>query len=121
MSQSIADIRKTYARAALLESDTAEVPMEQFGRWWNQALEAKIDEVNAMTLATVDEHGSPDARIVLLKGVDDFSFHFYTNYQSRKGKQLETNAQAVLVFFWKELERQVRVRGQIEQIGRAHV
>lgn len=116
MHDAIADIRKTYAQAQLLESETASEPMEQFGRWWNQALEAQIDEVNAMTLATVDAKGMPDARIVLLKGVDAAGFHFYTNYQSQKGIQLESNGQGALVFFWKELERQVRVRGRIERM-----
>lgn len=116
MSHSIADIRKTYAQAELLESDAAAAPMEQFDRWWKQALEAQIDEVNAMTLATVDVSGMPDARIVLLKGVDEAGFHFYTNYQSRKGMQLSNNDQACIVFFWKELERQVRVRGRMERL-----
>ena len=116
MSTPIADIRKTYAHAELLESDAAAAPMEQFDRWWAQALEAKIEEVNAMTLATVDASGMPDARIVLLKGIDEIGFHFYSNYQSRKGMQLTNNEQACLVFFWKELERQVRVRGRMERL-----
>jgi pyridoxamine 5'-phosphate oxidase len=116
MSTPISDIRKTYAHAELLESDAAAAPMEQFDRWWAQALEAKIEEVNAMTLATVDASGMPDARIVLLKGVDEVGFHFYSNYQSRKGMQLTNNEQACLVFFWKELERQVRVRGRMERL-----
>lgn len=116
MSTPISDIRKTYAHAELLESDAAAAPMEQFDRWWAQALEAKIEEVNAMTLATVDASGMPDARIVLLKGVDEIGFHFYSNYQSRKGMQLTNNEQACLVFFWKELERQVRVRGRMERL-----
>ena len=76
MSHSIADIRKTYAQAELLESDAAAAPMEQFDRWWKQALEAKIDEVNAMTLATVDTSGMPHARIVFVKGVDEAGFYF---------------------------------------------
>ena len=116
MSTPISDIRKTYAHAELLESDAAAAPMEQFDRWWAQALEAKIEEVNAMTLATVDASGMPDARIVLLKGVDEIGFHFYSNYQSLKGMQLTNNEQACLVFFWKELERQVRVRGRMERL-----
>jgi len=116
MSTPISDIRKTYAHAELLESDAAAAPMEQFDRWWAQAVEAKIEEVNAMTLATVDASGMPDARIVLLKGVDEVGFHFYSNYQSRKGMQLTNNEQACLVFFWKELERQVRVRGRMERV-----
>ncbi len=119
MNPSIADIRKTYAQAQLLESDTASDPMQQFDHWWTQAVEAQIDEVNAMTLATVDADGMPDARIVLLKGVDAAGFHFYTNYSSRKGKQLEVNPKASLVFFWKELERQVRVRGRMERLPAA--
>jgi pyridoxamine 5'-phosphate oxidase len=116
MNPSIADIRKTYAQAQLRESDTASNPMAQFTSWWEEAVRAQIDEVNAMTLATVKSDGSPDARIVLLKGVDEKGFHFFTNYQSRKGKQLQANPQAALVFFWKELERQVRIQGQIEQL-----
>ena len=117
MSTPISDIRKTYAHAELLESDAAAAPMEQFDRWWAQALEAKIEEVNAMTLATVDASGMPDARIVLLKGVDEVGFHFYSNYQSRKGMQLTNNEQACLVFFWKELERQIRIEGVLEKVS----
>ncbi len=119
MNPSIADIRKTYAQAQLLETDTSSDPMEQFGKWWQQAVEAEILEVNAMTLATVTEEGMPDARIVLLKGMDGQGFHFYTNYQSRKGQQLEANPRAALVMFWKELERQVRIKGQIERLPEA--
>lgn len=119
MNPSIADIRKTYAQAQLLESETAAEPMGQFYRWWEQAVQAEIDEVNAMTLATVDADSMPDARIVLLKGVDAAGFHFYSNYNSRKGKQLEANSKASLVFFWKELERQVRVRGRMERLPEA--
>ncbi|MBM3433061.1 MAG: pyridoxamine 5'-phosphate oxidase [Bacteroidetes bacterium] len=116
MNPSIADIRKTYAQAQLLESETTSDPMEQFEKWWQQAVQAAILEVNAMTLATVGADGMPDARIVLLKGVDGQGFHFYTNYQSRKGQQLETHPQAALVLFWKELERQVRIKGRIERL-----
>lgn len=116
MNPSIADIRKSYAQAQLLESDTAADPMEQFGKWWEQAVRAEILEVNAMTLATVTAEGMPDARIVLLKGMDEQGFHFYTNYQSRKGQQLEADPRAALVLFWKELERQVRIKGRIERL-----
>ncbi len=116
MNPSIADIRKTYAQAQLLESETAADPMEQFGKWWEQAVRAEILEVNAMTLATVNADGMPDARIVLLKGMDGQGFHFYTNYQSRKGQQLEINPRAALVLFWKELERQVRIKGRMERL-----
>lgn len=119
MNPSIADIRKTYALAQLKESETASNPMQQFGKWWDEAVSAEIDEVNAMTLATVDANGSPDARIVLLKGVNENGFHFFTNYQSRKGQQLQAEPHAALVFFWKELERQVRVQGTIERLSDA--
>lgn len=119
MSPSIADIRKTYAQAQLLESETASDPMRQFEKWWQEALQADILEVNAMTLATVDAAGQPDARIVLLKGMDVDGFHFYTNYESRKGQQLEAHPQAALVLFWKELERQVRIKGSIERLAEA--
>jgi pyridoxamine 5'-phosphate oxidase len=119
MNTSIADIRKTYAQAQLLEAETASDPMQQFGKWWEEAIRAQIDEVNAMTLATVDPEGLPDARVVLLKGVDENSFHFFTNYQSNKGQQLTSNSNAAVVFFWKELERQVRVRGNIERLSDA--
>lgn len=119
MNPSIADIRKTYAQAQLLESETASDPMLQFEKWWQEALQADILEVNAMTLATVDAAGQPDARIVLLKGMDVAGFHFYTNYESRKGQQLEAHPQAALVLFWKELERQVRIKGSIERLAEA--
>lgn len=119
MNSSIADIRKTYAQAQLLETDTSSDPMDQFGKWWQQAVQAEILEVNAMTLATAGADGIPDARIVLLKGVDNGGFHFYTNYQSRKGRQLEANPQAALVLFWKELERQVRIKGRVERLSDA--
>ncbi|MFM7672437.1 MAG: pyridoxamine 5'-phosphate oxidase [Bacteroidota bacterium] len=116
MNPSIADIRKTYAQSQLSESDTVSNPIEQFKKWWEEAVHAQIDEVNAMTLATIDENGMPDARIVLLKGLEENGFVFYTNYLSRKGQQLTLHPKAALVFFWKELERQVRVHGLVERI-----
>ena len=102
-------------------------PHAQFSKWWQQALDSHIEEVNAMTLATVNGNGFPSARIVLLKGFDETGFVFFTNYESRKGKELEINPHASLLFFWKELERQIRMEGVIkkisdsEKIGRAHV
>lgn len=111
---SIADIRKDYKLQSLTEAD-ASTPFELFSKWWNEAISAQIDEVNAMTLATASNDGVPSARIVLLKGFDEKGFVFFTNYNSFKGRQLEENPRAGLVFFWKELERQVRVTGIVSR------
>jgi pyridoxamine 5'-phosphate oxidase len=89
----------------------------QFEQWWNQAMNSEIDEVNAMTLATASADGTPHARIVLLKGYSDKGFIFYTNYESNKGKELAENPKATLVFFWKELERQVRISGTVQKVS----
>ena len=115
--ENIGDIRKEYMLQTLLETDVAKNPVEQFARWWNDALKSGIDDVNAMTLATADASGIPSARIVLLKGFDAAGFIFFTNYNSQKGNELEQNPRACLVFFWKELERQVRVTGMTEKIS----
>ena len=117
MNVNIADIRKDYKLQSLLESAVAANPIEQFTRWWNEAINSNIDEVNAMTLATASSKGIPSARIVLLKGYDQNGFVFFTNYASSKGRQLDENPHAALVFFWKELERQVRIEGVIEKIA----
>jgi pyridoxamine 5'-phosphate oxidase len=117
MNHSIADIRKDYKLRSLNESDVAVNPFDQFTRWWDDAVSSEIDEINAMTLATATTDGFPSARIVLLKGYDHDGFIFFTNYQSQKGQELETNPHAALVFFWKELERQVRIEGIIEKIS----
>ena len=119
MSNSIADIRKDYRLKSLLESDAASDPYVQFGHWWLEAVESKIEEVNAMTLATSSAYGKPSARIVLLKGYDKNGFVFFTNYNSQKGQDIAANPQACLLFFWKELERQVRIDGSIEKISAA--
>ena len=116
---SIADIRKEYIHHSLDESDVAAHPIKQFDLWWSELLQSKVDEVNAMTLATASADGFPSARIVLLKGYDEQGFVFFTNYNSYKGQQLEENPRACLVFFWKELERQVRVTGLIEKVSGA--
>jgi pyridoxamine 5'-phosphate oxidase len=116
---SIADIRKDYASRELLESNAAVDPMTQFRQWWNEAVDSAIEEVNAMTLATASADGMPAARIVLLKGFDEKGFVFFTNYASFKAMQLDENPRACLVFFWKELERQVRVTGVVEKIPAA--
>lgn len=115
----IADIRKDYMRESLSEGDVDKNPFLQFGRWWNEAINAEIDEVNAMTLATATSSGKPSARIVLLKGYDDKGFVFFTNYMSRKGQEIAQNGQATLLFFWKELERQIRIEGTIEKVSPA--
>lgn len=115
--QSIADLRKEYKMQALLESDIEPDPFEQFTKWWNNALQSEIDEVNAMTLATADTNAIPSARIVLLKEFSEKGFVFFTNYNSHKGEELEKNPNACLVFFWKELERQVRIAGKVEKVS----
>lgn len=119
MSNSISDIRTDYRMKSLLESDAASDPFAQFGHWWLEAVESKIDEVNAMTLATSSADGFPSARIVLLKGYDRNGFVFFTNYNSQKGQDIAANPKACLLFFWKELERQVRIDGSIEKISAA--
>jgi pyridoxamine 5'-phosphate oxidase len=113
----IADIRKDYKLQSLSEADVAADPFVQFGKWWDDAVKSDIDEVNAMTLATVDANGFPAARIVLLKGYTENGFVFFTNYNSNKGQELDKNGNACLVFFWKELERQVRITGVAEKIS----
>lgn len=117
LRKEIASIRYDYVQMALNEENVLPDPMSQFELWFQQALSAEITEVNAMTLATVREDGFPNARIVLLKGLDSRGFHFYTNYLSQKGRELEENGKASLVFFWKELERQVRIVGTVEQLN----
>jgi len=114
---SIADIRKDYQLQSLLESDIEKNPIDQFSTWWNQAIESQIDEVNAMTLATVDANHKPSARIVLLKDFDENGFVFFTNYNSKKGFDMLSNKNVALVFFWKELERQVRIEGTVEKVS----
>jgi len=115
--RNIAQIRKEYMLESLDEKDIAQDPIEQFERWWDNAINSGIDEINAMTLATVNAKGAPSARIVLLKGYDRNGFIFYSNYLSNKAKDLDTNPLACLVFFWKELERQVRIEGVVEKIS----
>ena len=113
----ISSIRKEYSQQSLLEQDIEKHPVKQFDKWWQQAIESEIDEVNAMTLATVNEAGMPTARIVLLKDYNESGFTFYTNYLSTKGKNIDHNPNVVLVFFWKELERQVRIEGVAEKVS----
>lgn len=113
--QNIANIRRDYKLLTLNEEDVATNPIEQFNSWFSQAVQSQIDEVNAMCLSTV-ENNKPSSRIVLLKDVNEQGFSFFTNYQSRKGQQLAANPNASLCFFWKELERQVRIEGTINKL-----
>jgi pyridoxamine 5'-phosphate oxidase len=108
---SIADLRREYALARLDETDVSHDPIVEFARWFAEAQEAEVLEVNAMTLATATADGVPSARIVLLKAFDERGFVFFTDYRSRKGGELEANPRAALVFYWGELERQVRITG----------
>ena len=114
----LADLRVSYARAALDIADTHPDPLVQFGHWMDDARSAQLVEPNAMTLATADPAGVPSARTVLLKGLDERGFVFYSNYESRKGAELAANPRAALCFLWKELERQVLVRGAVSKLSR---
>ena len=113
----IDDLRTEYMRATLDESSVEPDPIRQFERWFNEAVSAKMPEPNAMTLATVDTDGRPSARIVLLKGVDERGFTFFTNYASRKGLELAVRPRAALLFYWPELERQIRIEGTVSQVA----
>ncbi|MBU9198170.1 pyridoxamine 5'-phosphate oxidase [Burkholderia gladioli] len=116
---SLADLRINYSRASLDEADVAPDPIRQFDKWFKEALDAQLPEPNTMTLATVDAEGRPSARIVLIKGVDERGFVFFTNYESRKGREIAHNPHAALLFYWIELERQVRIEGRIEKTSAA--
>ena len=116
---SLADMRKNYQQAELLESNAAKHPLEQFSLWLNQALSARIPEANAMTLATVSSDLRPSTRVVLIKGYDEQGIVWFTNYHSRKGQELAGNPFAALQFHWVELERVVRIEGQVEKISEA--
>jgi len=110
---SLAELRKNYSLGSLDVADVDPNPFRQFDTWFAQAVEAKLPEPNTMTLATVDSRGRPSARIVLIKGVDERGFVFFTNYDSRKGRELADNPHASLLFYWIELERQVRIEGTV--------
>lgn len=115
----IAAIRKEYMLETLSETDVANDPFTQFDKWWGEAIASNIDEVNAMTLATVNENGNPTARIVLLKEYNRNGYLFFTNYESHKAVAIEKHPEVCLVFFWKELERQVRIEGIASKISDA--
>lgn len=113
----LSKIRNNYLLHQLTEEEVGNDPIIFFEKWMLQALESKVLEPTAMALSTVDADLKPSARIILLKGVEDSNFIFYTNYNSRKGKQIASNPSAALLFFWKELERQVRIEGYIKRIS----
>jgi pyridoxamine 5'-phosphate oxidase len=113
----IAGIRRDYRLAVLDEATAGDDPIAFFAKWFAEAEASKIDDVNAMILATVDARNKPHARVVLLKGLGQDGFTFFTNYNSNKGQDISTNANVALVFFWKELERQVRIEGIVEKIS----
>ncbi|BDA68788.1 Pyridoxamine 5'-phosphate oxidase [Rivularia sp. IAM M-261] len=117
MDKSIADLRKDYTLQGLHENDVDTNPFVQFKRWFDEARSSQLPEPNAMTLATTTQEGQPSARIVLLKDFDARGFVFYTNYNSHKGQELAENPQAALVFWWAELERQVRICGHVEKVS----
>lgn len=116
---SIATLRSEYQGKPLNESAVATDPLAQFQRWFDEAASAELPLPNAMTLATVGPSGQPSARVVLLKGIDKGGFVFYTNYESRKGRELAANARAALVFYWIELEREVRIEGSVTRVTAA--
>ncbi|MFT3956525.1 MAG: pyridoxamine 5'-phosphate oxidase [Piscinibacter sp.] len=118
-SRAIADLRKSYERDELDESASAADPLQQFEHWFRQALAAELPEPNAMTLATVGSDGRPSTRVVLIKGYDARGIVWYTNYESRKGRELAGNPHAALQFHWVELERVVRIEGRVEQVDAA--
>jgi len=116
VSLKIDELRTEYRRATLDETSVEADPLRQFERWFREAVDSKMPEPNAMTLATVDADGNPSARIVLLKGADERGFTFFTNYASRKGRELAVRARAALLFYWPELERQIRIEGAVTRV-----
>lgn len=117
--EAVAHLRKDYGQASLSESDVDADPIVQFGMWFDEALKAQVNEPNAMGVSTVDERGRPTSRIVLVKQFDPRGFTWYTNYDSQKGRQLELHPYASLLFFWTELERQIRIEGRVERTSAA--
>ncbi|MBB3220481.1 pyridoxamine 5'-phosphate oxidase [Pseudoduganella umbonata] len=115
----LADLRMDYGRASLSEDDTLADPVAQFGKWFDEAMKAQVNEPNAMSVATVGSDGKPSSRIVLIKQFDVRGFTWYTNYESLKGRQLAENPHAAILFFWPELERQVRIEGRVERTSAA--
>lgn len=115
LNKEVAALRKDYRLASLNETEVDKYPLQQFEKWWQDAINSQIEEPNAMTLATSTPEGRPSARIVLLKSFSNDGFVFFTNYESRKGQEMTANPQVSLLFFWKELERQVRIDGTVSK------
>lgn len=113
----LADLRKSYMKGSLSEEDVKANPIDQFHIWFDQAQHAELPEPNAMTVASVDANGKPSARVVLIKEVTQDGFVFFTNYESRKGRALTANPHAALLFFWPELERQIRIEGSVTKLS----
>ena len=116
--ETIQNLRQEYTAATLSEKSVAQDPISQFAKWFAEAMDADLYEPNTMTLATASPDGKPSARVLLLKGFDENGFTFYTNYLSRKGKEIAKNPAAAMVFFWGELERQVRIEGVLEKVSK---
>ncbi|MBD1391754.1 pyridoxamine 5'-phosphate oxidase [Mucilaginibacter glaciei] len=116
----IENLRQDYSAASLSETDVDANPMRQFDKWFNEAINYKVHEPNAMTLATSTTDGRPSARIVLLKGFSDEGFKFYTNYLSRKGKEIAKNPVGALIFYWGDMERQIRIEGTIDKLDKGY-
>lgn len=116
VASSVRNLRTDYAAFELDEAHVLSHPFRQFERWMKNAIDAKVEEPNAMTLATTDADGFPDARVVLLRDLDKKGFVFFSNYRSRKGQELRANRRVCLNFFWPELQRQVRIRGKVERL-----
>ena len=117
MNKEIQHLRTDYGKSAIEKEDLNPDPVKQFEQWFQEAQQAEIPDVNAMVLSTVSKDQRPSSRVILLKGVEDHSFVFYTNYQSDKGAQMEENPYVALNFFWQQLERQVRVEGKVEKVA----
>ena len=117
MQDDIAKIRKDYKRFQLIENNIESNPFKQFEKWMNEAVTAEVEEPTAMTLATISTKGFPSARMVLLKGYDEKGFTFFSNYESRKGNHIKNNPNVALVFYWKELERQIRIEGEAVKVS----
>ena len=112
----IQNLRRQYSKSTLSAKSVSKDPFKQFDKWFQEVMNSGFLEPNAMTIATADKNGKPSARVVLLKGVDERGFIFYTNYKSKKGKELEENPFASLLFYWDKLERQIRIEGRIEKV-----
>lgn len=115
--KNIENLRKSYHQSSLEPNDLTPDPVDLFRKWWHEAIDSEIEEANAMTLATVDGNGKPSARIVLLKGLSNEGLEFFTNYDSRKAHDMAQNPNVALLFFWKELERQIRIEGTVEKVS----